>query len=278
MRSRATALGHPIHPMLIPFPIAFLTGAVIFDAAGWLRGSPAWWTTGGHLAAAGIVTGLLAAVPGLVDYFGTVPPNSSAKARATKHLVINVSAIALFAIGWLIRGGAAAPPDLTVLALDVSGLALLSVGGYLGGTLVTRNMIGVDHRYARAGKWRETSVRAPAGGSGVEVAEADELEVDQMKLLHVEGRRIVLARLSSGYAAFDDRCTHKGASLAGGVLVCGVVQCLWHGSQFDAATGRVKAGPAKKDISTHDVFVRAGKVILTLDGARAKPHRAKRAG
>src|SRR6476469_2146304 len=86
MRSKATLLGHPVHPMLIPFPIAFLTGAVGFDAAGWLGDAPAWWTTGGYLGCAGIVTALLAAVPGFVDYLYTVPPKSSGKERATKHM------------------------------------------------------------------------------------------------------------------------------------------------------------------------------------------------
>ena len=277
MRSKARALNHPIHPMLIPFPIAFLTGAVLFDAIGWIRGAPSWWTTGGHLAAAGILSGLLAAIPGLVDYFATVPPKSSAKARATKHLAVNASALAMFGTAWLIRGGATTPPSALVLGLEAAGLALLTVGGYLGGTLVTRNMIGVDHRYANAGKWSEATVHSSRGDSALEVARADELEVDQMKLLHIDGRRIVLARSSSGYVAFDDRCTHKGGSLAGGVLVCGVVQCLWHGSQFDAATGKVRGGPAKRDIATYEVHQRDGKVMLVLNGAATARAGRKRA-
>jgi uncharacterized membrane protein len=43
MKSKALALGHPTHPMLIPFPIAFLAGAVWFDVAGWIRNVPSWW-------------------------------------------------------------------------------------------------------------------------------------------------------------------------------------------------------------------------------------------
>ncbi len=87
MKSRAVALGHPIHPMLIPFPFAFLTGAVLFDAVGWLRDVPSWWTTGGHLSLAGIATALLAAIPGVIDYLYTVPPDSSAKTRATRSQI-----------------------------------------------------------------------------------------------------------------------------------------------------------------------------------------------
>jgi uncharacterized membrane protein/nitrite reductase/ring-hydroxylating ferredoxin subunit len=263
MRSKAVLLGHPVHPMLIPFPIAFLTGALLFDAAGWLLGVPAWWTTGGHLGAAGIATALLAAVPGLIDYLYTVPPNSSGRTRATKHMLTMLLSVALFAAAWLIRGDAAASPHVAVLALETAGLALVSLGGYMGGTLVTRNLISVDHRYANAGKWRDETV-APQNGGPLVVARRDDLKIDQMKLLRVGGKRIVLARTEHGYVAFDDRCAHRGGSLAGGVMICGTVQCLWHGSQFDASTGVVKAGPAKNGIAAYRVTEENGDVKLFL--------------
>jgi uncharacterized membrane protein/nitrite reductase/ring-hydroxylating ferredoxin subunit len=263
MKSRAVAFGHPIHPMLIPFPIAFLTGAVLFDAAGWLRNVPSWWTTGGHLCLAGIGTALLAAIPGLIDYIYTVPPGSSAKTRATKHMLANLTAVALFGAAWWTRGAAATRPDLLVLGLEVLGLGLLGAGGYMGGTLVTRNLIGIDHRYAQAGKWREETIDARKG-QAIIVATRDELKVDQMKLLRVGDKRIVLARTKDGYVAFDDGCTHKGGSLAGGVMVCGTVQCLWHGSQFDVSTGKVKAGPATKPIGVYRVEEAAEAVKLVL--------------
>ena len=85
-----------------------------------------------------------------------------------------------------------------------------------------------------------------------------------MKLLHLDGRRVVLARADSGYVAFDDRCTHKGGSLAGGVMIAGTVQCPWHGSQFDCRSGIVKAGPAKEPIGTYPVSESEGKIVLTL--------------
>jgi nitrite reductase/ring-hydroxylating ferredoxin subunit len=67
-----------------------------------------------------------------------------------------------------------------------------------------------------------------------------------------------------GALGFDDRCTHKGGPLADGVLICGTVQCPWHGSQFDARTGAVKAGPADKPIGTYAVEVVDGEVRLSL--------------
>src|SRR5215217_3179570 len=140
MKSKAILLGHPLHPMLIPFPFAFLTGAVVFDAAGWITDRAAWWTTGGYLSIAGVAMGLVAAVPGLIDYRYTVPPNSTGKTRATRHMLYNLSAVALFAIAWWMRRGAAPGPELFVLAIEAVALGLLGRGAYMGGTLVTRNL------------------------------------------------------------------------------------------------------------------------------------------
>ena len=104
-----------------------------------------------------------------------------------------------------------------------------------------RLQIAVDHRYANAGKWKEQTVQGRPGES-VMVAQADELKPNQMKLLHVDGRRIVLARTDDGFAAFDDHCPHRGGSLADGVMACGTVVCPWHGSEFDVATGALTDG------------------------------------
>src|SRR5688572_6495780 len=263
MRSRASIKGHPIHPALIPFPFAFLVGAVAFDATGALVDRPAFWTTGAYLALGGIGAALVAAIPGFVDYFLTVPPKSSAKRRATKHMLLNLSAVGLFAAAWALRGSAESRPELLQLLLEAAGAGLLTVGSWMGGTLTFRNQIGVDHRYARAGKWSEEHVTADAEGSAI-LARSGELEIDQMKLVHVNGRRIVLARTADGYVAFDDRCTHKGGSLAGGSMMCGRVQCPWHGSQFDVASGAVKAGPAEKAIEAFRVEKRGDRLQISV--------------
>jgi nitrite reductase/ring-hydroxylating ferredoxin subunit/uncharacterized membrane protein len=259
MRSAASVKSHPIHPMLIPFPIAFFVGSFVFDLAGLLWANPVFPTAAGYMAAAGIVMAIVAAVPGAVDYFRTVPPQSSGKQRATRHALANLGAVALFAVGLWLRGGVDAIPTTLSLVVWAAGLGLLTVGGWMGGTLVYRNQIGVDHRYAGAGKWSEARV---AGGRSTVVARTDELEVDQMKLLHVDGERIVLARTDEGFVAFDDHCPHRGASLAGGSMICGTVQCPWHGSQFDVRDGDVRAGPAKSGIRTYPVATADGQVRL----------------
>ena len=64
--------------------------------------------------------------------------------------------------------------------------------------------------------------------------------------------------------AFDDRCTHRGGSLAGGVLIGHTVQCLWHGSQFNVDTGKVECGPAKAAIGCYRVETKEGKVRIEV--------------
>lgn len=85
-----------------------------------------------------------------------------------------------------------------------------------------------------------------------------------MKLLHVNDRRIALARTATGFHAIADGCTHRGASLAGGVLVGDMVHCLWHGSQFDVCTGAAVCGPADKGVQTFVVRVEKDDVLLRI--------------
>jgi nitrite reductase/ring-hydroxylating ferredoxin subunit/uncharacterized membrane protein len=249
MRSQASINGHPIHPALIVYPFAFLTGSFGFTVAARVSRRAEMHVVPDYLIPAGVAAGLLAAIPGAMDYFQSVPPQSSAKERATKHALLNVSALGLFTASWLLgRGGRRGAVPMLLQAL---GTAAMSLAGYMGGTLVYRNQIGVDHRYANAGKWQEDS-RVHAGSRAL-VSAAATLDVDQMKLVHAGDRRIAVARTERGYAAFQDRCTHRGGPLSDGVLICGTVQCPWHGSQFDVHTGEVKCGPATKEIATYPI-------------------------
>ena len=247
MKSTASFKSHPIHPMLIPFPFAFLTGGWGFRVAAAMSGNDDLKTVSRYLVPAGLVAGLVAAVPGLIDYLGSVPPQSSGNKRAIKHALFNVTSLALFTAGWLAgrRRGNGVP-----IAFETIGTATLCAGGWLGGTLAYRNQIGVDHRYANAGKWQEERVGAEQ--ESLEDA-AHGLDINQMKLVRVEGRRVAVGRTGKGYVAFQDRCTHKGGPLSDGVMMCGTVQCPWHGSQFDVHSGDVKAGPAEKKIETYDI-------------------------
>jgi len=248
--------------MLIPFPFAYLFGAVCLDAAATLANRPRWYSTARHMRALGIGSALVAAVPGIIDYFLAVPPNSSASSRATWHGAANLSAVTLMSAVAASRRDDT-PPRSWEMAAQVAAAGLMSMAGYLGGTLVYRNQIGVDHRHADAGQWQEQYL-PPANDEEVDAGTSADLAVNQMRLLHVGDRRVVVARTEDGVVAFDDRCTHRGGPLSDGTLACGVVQCPWHGSQFDVRSGRVASGPAEQPIGVHHVREEHGRLYLRL--------------
>jgi nitrite reductase/ring-hydroxylating ferredoxin subunit/uncharacterized membrane protein len=262
MRSTAQFKGHPIHPMLIPFPFAYLFGSALVNVWARTTNRPKWFQTTNHLSRLGIGSALVAAVPGIIDYVFAVPPRSSGRKRATSHAIANLSALGLFAAARIGRTNGDATPSRTAVAAELCGAGLLATGGWLGGTLVYRNQIGVDHRYAGAGKWRVDVIAPAPSTAGTDVGADNDLEPGQMKLLRLGGQRIVIGRTERGWVAFDDRCTHRGASLADGVLACDIVQCPWHGSQFNVHTGEVNRGPADEPIATYPITVRDGRLWL----------------
>lgn len=143
MESRAKLFGHPIHPMLIPFPLGLLGMAVIFDLLARFAGQAALGQASRPMIAAGIVTGLLAAIFGAIDW-AAIPAATRAKSVATAHGLGNVVVIALFAIAWQLRRDEPSVAAGLPLALELIGLAVALVTGWLGGELVDRLGVGVD--------------------------------------------------------------------------------------------------------------------------------------
>ena len=260
MKSKASIKSHPVHPILVSFPIAFFVGTVLFDVLGMYKTDPEFYLTARYMQIAGIIGAVLAAIPGIIDFIYTVPPHSSAKKRGRSHALTNTLMLILFITAYVYKNKQDPSPAIFI-SIELAGIVLLFIAGWMGGTLVYRNQIGVDPRYAHAGKWKEMQV---PDETPMLVAKSDELKVDQMKLLHIRNKRIVLAKTETGYVAFDDRCTHKGGSLAGGIMICGTVQCPWHGSQFDVHTGALKAGPGKDPIQCYQVQEENGNIILLL--------------
>jgi uncharacterized membrane protein len=143
MESRAKAFGHPIHQQLIPFPLGLLGMAVIFDVIDWVADEPQLAHAAYYMIAAGIITGLLAAVFGLIDWVG-IPGGTRAKSIATTHGIGNVIIVVLFAIAWLLRRDDPAAPSTLARILEIIGLAMAGGTGWLGGELVDRLGVGVD--------------------------------------------------------------------------------------------------------------------------------------
>jgi len=148
MESRAKLVGHAIHPMLIVFPLGLLGMAAIFDVIFALTGTADLALASFWMIAAGIVTGLLAAVFGLWDWLA-IRGGTRARFLGLWHGIGNVLVVLMFAVSWLMRRGTTrsaveyAPGGLP-LVLEVAALLLALVTAWLGGELVERLGVGVD--------------------------------------------------------------------------------------------------------------------------------------
>jgi uncharacterized membrane protein len=140
-------LGHPLHPALAAFPIAFLSGSVLADAIALLRADPFWWAVSFWVVATGVLAAVPTAGAGLVDYT-TIEQGGPVFKTATVHLTVMLVAIGCFGVDLILRGGPAAPQGALVaatVALDVAGAAILTVGGWFGGHLVFHHGVGQTH-------------------------------------------------------------------------------------------------------------------------------------
>jgi uncharacterized membrane protein len=141
-RSTAKIAGHPIHPMLVPFPIAFFVGTFASDLAHLKTGSDFWVTASLWLLGAGLAMAALAALAGLTDVLG------SAAIRQIKdawlHAIGNVTAVVFALVNFILRyrGGV---PTVSTLELVLSGLVVLILlfTGWKGWELVYRHRVGV---------------------------------------------------------------------------------------------------------------------------------------
>jgi uncharacterized membrane protein len=141
MQGKATVKGHPIHPMLVSFPIAFWVGSLIADILSFVTGAELWRPMATGLIAAGILSALLAAIAGFIDYL-TAPMDANTKRTATKHLTLNLIIVASFAVNLYLRWRIPGIPAGYVLS--VLAISALMYSGWLGGDLVYDHKVGVE--------------------------------------------------------------------------------------------------------------------------------------
>ena len=144
METRFKLLGHPVHPMLIVFPLGLFATAVIFDLLYLITANADLAVFSFWAIAAGIVGGLAAALFGLIDWLA-IPSGTRAKQVGLIHGGGNVVIVALFAVSWLMRlDDAAFAPNLLPFILGLVGAGLALFTAWLGGELVYRLRVAVD--------------------------------------------------------------------------------------------------------------------------------------
>ena len=142
MESRAKLFRHPIHPILIPFPLGLLSASVVFDVVYLITGNGKWSEISFWMIAAGVIGGLAAAVFGLIDWLA-IPSGTRAKSVGSWHGASNVMVVVLFVVSWLLRADASDQPGAVPIVRSFVGVGLVSLGGWLGGELVGRLGVGV---------------------------------------------------------------------------------------------------------------------------------------
>lgn len=153
--SRAKIFGHPIHSMLVVFPIGLYITSFIFDLVYLSNGASLWFRMAYWTMLVGWVGNLAAAIPGFLDYL-TLPPRTEARQVATYHMGIGVTLAILYFANLLLR-------DWGIIAenqkpwggviLNLVGVLLIGLQGWLGGELVYRHGVGIEEK-GRAGEER----------------------------------------------------------------------------------------------------------------------------
>jgi uncharacterized membrane protein len=143
MESKVKLAGHPVHPMLIVFPLGLLATAVIFDIIFLVSGNSQWTVVAYYMIGAGIIGGLAAAVFGWLDWIA-IPNGTRARRIGLWHGVGNVVVVGLFILSWLLRRASPELPPTGAIVAGVAAVVLALVTAWLGGELVDRLGVGVD--------------------------------------------------------------------------------------------------------------------------------------
>ena len=163
MESKVKLLGHPIHPMLVVFPLGLFITSLFFDLIALLTSETSLALASFYMIGAGAIGGLLAALFGLIDWLA-IPVRTRAKAIGLWHGLGNAVVTGFFILSWFLRRDAPAAPEAAALILSLLGVALGAITAWLGGELVDRLAVGVD---------KGANLNAPSSLSGRPAYTAD---------------------------------------------------------------------------------------------------------
>lgn len=242
-----TWLGHPLHPALIDVPLGAWTTAFVLDTIGADRRGFA--RAADSAIALGLAGGAAAAVTGLTDWHHT---EGADRRRGLTHGLLNLGAMTIYATALTLRRRGARNPGRLLAAL---GLLTAGTAAYLGGDLVYRRRIGVDHG-ARPGGW----------DSFVAVLPERELQEGWPRRVEARGVSIVLVRRGGRVYALGEACAHLGGPLSEGRVDGDAIRCPWHGSLFALDDGRVLEGPSAYPQPCFDVRVRGESIEVRARG------------
>lgn len=239
-------LGHPLHPALTDVPTGSWTITFITDLAE-IFGNKSLSKVGDTALTIGLSGALASAVSGLVDWYET---NGEARRIGLVHGVLNFTGVALYSASLALRLSGKRRLARILSMLTYLGV---NVSAYLGGELVVRYGIGVDH----------TAWPLPPE-QYVEVMDIADLREGEPKVAMAGEVPVLLVLEDMKVYAIGATCCHQGGPLEEGKYENGEVTCPWHGSMFNVKEGKVLRGPAVFDQPHYDVRIRKGKIEVKL--------------
>ena len=247
-----TSYGHPLHPMLVTLPIGAWTFAFGLDLLAMLGfRSKGLERSADFALKAGAAGAVAAAAAGAADWQHT---NGRDRRVGAAHALVNTTSLALHLASVALRGRGHLGRGRLASA---AGWACLLVGGYLGGHMVYRRQIGVDH-----------ADRSPEPRDFQAVLPVSELEEDRPRRVEVrdeDARQdigVVLVRHKGRVQAMGARCSHMGGPLDQGWVLNGALVCPWHGSRYDLESGWPTSGPSTCPQPRYEVRLRDGMVEI----------------
>lgn len=241
-----TWLEHPLHPLLTDVVVGGWTVAVLLDLIAIIFGVQNLGLASGIAIGLGILGALGAIATGFADWMDVDPPEL---AVGITHAIINIAATVLFAISLVVlwaNNWKIGPGDFIPAIL---GYLTVSVGAFLGGSLVYRMGVMINRNAYQSGPKKFVPVLPMA-----ELPENKPVRVD------AKGRPILLVRRGEEVFAIGAVCSHYGAPLEGGQLKNGSIECPWHGSRFCLADGSVDAGPATAPVPAYEARINNNQI------------------
>jgi uncharacterized membrane protein len=143
MKSTARIASHPIHPMLIPFPLGLWSTSFILNVLGALFDSFALHQAAYYMVLAGCIGAALAAIPGAIDLFSSIPAKTETRRIGVMHGALNVAALVIWIVSLYARQGGGGMTYMAYITAAI-GMIILGVSGWLGGELVYKHQVGVE--------------------------------------------------------------------------------------------------------------------------------------
>ncbi len=245
-----TWLEHPLHPALTDVPVGAWTMAMLLDVADLATGEANLGQASGIATGTGALAGAGAIVTGLMDYTDTDSPEVKV---GFVHGITNILAMLLFTISFFWRWRDNWRTKREHVLLSGLGYLIVTIGAYLGGSLVFRQGVMVNRNAYRSGPKEFTPAIA-----------LSDLPENQLKRVEVKDQPILLVRRGEQVYAIGAVCSHYGAPLEKGKLLDGAVECPWHYSVYALKDGSYLQGPTCAPVPAYDVRISQGQVEVKM--------------